>query len=97
RALPAGDLVGTPAYISPEHTGRTREGCDVRSDLYSLGVTLYELLTGALLFGRGAELQVLEQALERAASGAPTLVLISGREGSGRSELVRALIRGIAT
>src|SRR6185295_17248010 len=50
RALPVGDLIGTPAYGSPEHTGRTREGCDVRSDLYSLGATLYELLTGAVPF-----------------------------------------------
>ena len=186
RALPVGDLVGTPGYVSPEHTGRTSEGCDARSDLYSLGVTLYELLTGELpfternlleivaahlskvpesphqrvpsippvvsdlvmkllaklpgeryqsarglaidlerclqsmlpdgtiagfelgrcdllrprfaarLFGRGPELAVLEQAYARAATGTPTLVLISGREGSGRSELVRELVRGAA-
>ena len=186
RALPVGDLVGTPAYVSPEHTGRTSQGCDARSDLYSLGVTLYELLTGELpfternlletvaahlskvpapphhrvaaippvvsdlvmkllaklpgeryqsarglaidlerclqsvlpdgtiarfelgrcdllrprfparLFGRGLELAVLEQAYARAATGAPTLVLLSGREGSGRSALVRELVRAAA-
>lgn len=41
---------GTLAYMSPEHTGRTRRGTDARSDLYSLGVTLYEMLTGRLPF-----------------------------------------------
>ncbi|MEO7736140.1 MAG: AAA family ATPase, partial [Kofleriaceae bacterium] len=186
RALPVGDLVGTPGYVSPEHTGRTSEGCDFRSDLYSLGVTLYELLTGVVpfaeqdlleviaahlsrtpetpqqrvstiplvvseivmkllaklpseryqsarglaadlerclaaltpegriagfelgrsdlllprfpqqLFGRGEEIQALERAFERASTGAPTLVLLSGREGTGRTELVRALMRDAA-
>ncbi|MEM7554514.1 MAG: AAA family ATPase [Cyanobacteria bacterium P01_A01_bin.84] len=43
-------LEGTLAYISPEQTGRMNRGVDYRSDLYSLGVTFYELLTGKLPF-----------------------------------------------
>lgn len=41
-----GQLSGTPLYMSPEQTGRLNRPVDYRSDLYSLGVTLYELLTG---------------------------------------------------
>ncbi|MBZ8180261.1 ATP-binding sensor histidine kinase [Oscillatoria salina] len=43
-------LEGTLAYISPEQTGRMNRYLDYRSDFYSLGVTLYELLTGSLPF-----------------------------------------------
>jgi GAF domain-containing protein len=186
RALPVGDLVGSPAYGSPEHSGRTREGCDVRSDLYSLGVTFYELLTGSLpfpnkdvlevvaahlsrlpeaphyrdpaippvvseivmkllaklpderyqsargvaadlerccaeiqpdgriagfalglsdlqwprfpqqLFGRDIEMAALAGAFARASAGTPTLAMLSGRQGSGRSELMRAVLRDAA-
>ncbi len=43
-------LEGTLAYISPEQTGRMNRIVDSRSDLYSLGVTFYEILTGRLPF-----------------------------------------------
>ncbi|MCA3194546.1 AAA family ATPase [Cupriavidus sp.] len=50
-ALPeASEIAGTLAYMAPEQTGRMNRAIDTRSDLYSLGVTFYQMLTGALPF-----------------------------------------------
>ncbi|HEY0792455.1 MAG TPA: AAA family ATPase [Chthoniobacterales bacterium] len=43
-------LTGTLAYLAPEQTGRMNRSVDSRSDLYSLGVTFYEMLVGARPF-----------------------------------------------
>jgi serine/threonine protein kinase/WD40 repeat protein len=45
-----GVLVGTPAYMSPEQAGATDLEVDITTDIYSLGIMLYELLVGALPF-----------------------------------------------
>jgi predicted ATPase/serine phosphatase RsbU (regulator of sigma subunit)/tRNA A-37 threonylcarbamoyl transferase component Bud32 len=52
-------LEGTLPYISPEQTGRMNRALDYRTDLYSLGVTLYELLTGKLPFESDSALELV--------------------------------------
>ena len=48
--VPPEIIAGTLAYMAPEQTGRMNRSIDARSDLYSLGVTLYQMLTGELPF-----------------------------------------------
>lgn len=58
-------LEGTLPYISPEQTGRINRSVDYRSDLYSLGILLYELFTGILPFGKDDPLEIIHGHLSK--------------------------------
>jgi PAS domain S-box-containing protein len=55
--VPLEIIAGTLAYMAPEQTGRMNRSMDARSDLYSLGVTLYQMLTGDLPFAAADPLE----------------------------------------
>src|SRR5229473_6655346 len=55
--VPPEIIAGTLAYMAPEQTGRMNRSIDARSDLYSLGITLYQMLTGVLPFSAADPLE----------------------------------------
>src|SRR5215207_1187888 len=52
-------IAGTLAYMAPEQTGRMNRSVDARSDLYALGVTLYEMVTGVLPFAAADAMELV--------------------------------------
>ncbi|MCP4248811.1 MAG: protein kinase [bacterium] len=66
----SGEVMGTPAYLSPEQISGHLAGIDHRTDIYSLGVTLYELITRAKPFSGETRDQILT-AIREAEPAAP--------------------------
>jgi hypothetical protein len=99
-----GTVIGTPEYMSPEQAHLDNLEIDTRSDIYSLGVLLYELLTGTTLFTkkdleRAGLLEMLRVIREQeptkpssklsTAEGLPTLAANRGTEPAKPAKLVR--------
>ncbi len=58
-------IQGTLAYMSPEQTGRMNRSMDYRTDLYSLGITFYEMLTGELPFKSKDPIELIHSHIAR--------------------------------
>ena len=83
-------FAGTPAYMSPEQTGRMNRGVDSRSDLYSLGATLYRMLSGRDPFDSGDPLALTHAHLAKT----PTALHILDRNiPRPVSEIVMTLLK----
>ncbi len=79
-----GQWIGTPEYMSPEQAGRGAHAVDTRSDIYSLGALLYELMTGHLPFDsmslREAGLLEIQRAIQEIEPPKPSTRITSASD-----------------
>lgn len=86
----AGNMIGTPLYMSPE-AAMGRE-CDARSDLYSVGIMLYEMVTGSRPFDAPSPLEVARMQVEQA----PQLPTQRAPERNITTSIERVILKAIA-
>jgi WD40 repeat protein/serine/threonine protein kinase len=95
-----GQLIGTPEYISPEQAEMTNQDIDTRSDIYSLGVVLYELLTGTLPFEsqtlRRGSLDQMRQMIRETEPKTPS-TRVSSLDAEASTKLTRSCQSDAAT
>lgn len=101
----AGQIIGTPEFMSPEQATMIPGAVDTRSDVYSLGVVLYVLLTGSLPFERsrfsGATLAEIQGIIRESSPTKPSTKVSSIGDAAGTprrvdwSTLVRKLRRDL--
>ncbi len=87
----ADEFVGTPAYAAPEQVSIGAAGVDVRTDLYAVGVMLYQALTGSLPYELGQTLAELVEAIQHREPARPS----ARRPGLGR-DLDAILLKALA-